>query len=143
MRLLAAGVALVFAGAGLSGCTEVETEAAQGYLPSHVEEIDGSDLKRVTLTEEGARRTGLETARVRRAGRQRVVPYASLIYDGDGKTWVYTSPRALHYERAPVVVDRVDGARALLRDGPAVGTTIVTTGAIQVYGSELEIGGDH
>jgi hypothetical protein len=141
MRLRAPAVALMIA--GLSGCTEVETAEVQGYEPSHVEAIQGSDLKRVRLTAEGARRTGLRTARVREDGRRLVLPYESLIYDGDGRTWVYTSPKPLEFLRVPVEVARVEGSRAVLRDGPRAGSAVVTAGAIEVYGSELEIGGGH
>ena len=142
-RAVAPGVAIALAGLALSGCTEVETAEREGYQPAHVEAVEGSDVKKVTLTAEGARRTGVQMARVEQNGSHRVVPYQSRIYDGDGKTWVYTSPKALSYQRAPVVLDRVEGSRALLREGPAAGSAVVTVGAIEVYGSELEIGGDH
>ncbi len=49
------------------------------------------DLKRVTFTAEGAERIGLETAEVGRSGGHKVVPYAALIYDPEGETYVYTS----------------------------------------------------
>jgi hypothetical protein len=140
---VAPGLALVLAGLAISGCTEVETAEREGYQPAHIEEIEGSDVKSVALTAEGASRTGVQLARVRRNGRHLVVPYQSVIYDGDGKTWVFTHPKPRNYLRVPVVVDRVEGTRALLRKGPAVGTEIVTVGAIEVYGSELEIGGEH
>jgi hypothetical protein len=136
-------MALVLAGLAIAGCSEVETVAEEGYKPSHVEAVEGSDLKKVSLTAEGASRTGLRMARVEERGGQRVVPYASIIYDGEGRTWVYTSPKPREYLRAPVVLERVEGSRAVLRRGPAPGTAVVTAGALEVYGSELEIGGDH
>jgi hypothetical protein len=42
--------------------------------------------------------------------------------------------------RAEIEVDRVAGDRVLLHEGPAVGTKVVTTGAPQVHGAELEYG---
>jgi hypothetical protein len=132
---------LVVAGLSFPACTEVESAAVSGYEPAHIEEVDGT--VHVTFTKEGADRTGVETASVRRDGRHLVVPYASLIYDAEGKTYVYTSPKQLEYVRAEVVVDRIDGDTAFLTDGPPVGTDIVTVGTAEVYGAELEIAGSH
>ena len=140
---LSAAVALLLAGIALPGCTEVESATVEGYEPAHLEEIEGSELKRVTFTREGAARTDLRRAPVQRRGGRRVVPYAALIYDADGRTYVYLADRPLSFVRAEVVVDRIEDGRALLRDGPPVGSQVVTTGAAEVHGAELEIGGSH
>ena len=143
--LTIAAAVLAAASVATSGCKEIESEEASGYEPSHVEEVKGAsdDLKRVTFTQEGAARTGLETAPVRKDGRVSVLPYAALIYDADGGTWVYTNPGKLTYLRQEVKVDHIDGDRVVLEAGPAVGTRVVTTGAAEVYGAELEIAGSH
>ena len=131
---------LVVAALPFAGCTEVETESATGYEPSKLEPVKGDgDLQRVTFTAEGAKRVGLRTATVRRSGKQTVVPYAALLYDPQGKTYVYTSPRPLELLRAEV---RVAASRAIAwssSGGPPVGTEIVTVGATEVYGTELEV----
>jgi multidrug efflux pump subunit AcrA (membrane-fusion protein) len=137
------GLAAALVAIALSGCTEVESSAVEGYHPSELHEVEGSDVKQVTFTTEGAERTGLRTAPVRRDGDRRVVPYSALLYDGEGATFVYTAPQPLSFLRAPVMVDRVNGQRVLLTDGPPVGSRVVTTGAAEVYGSELEIAGSH
>jgi hypothetical protein len=137
---LASGLVVVVAALPVSGCTEVETESATGYEPSKLEPVKGNgDLQRVTFTAEGAKRIGLRTATVRRNAKHTVVPYAALLYNPDGKTYVYTSPRSLEYVRAEVQVRRVDGDRVILSAGPPVGTRIVTVGATEVYGTELEV----
>jgi hypothetical protein len=123
----------------LGGCTEVETETATGYEPSKIEPVKGTDLQLVTFTAEGAERVGLETGTVNRRGKQKVVPYAALLYAPDGETYVYTSTKPLRYLREQVRVDRVEGNRAFLADGPPVGTKVVTVGATEVYGTELEV----
>jgi hypothetical protein len=134
------GFVLAVVALPLSGCTEVETESATGYEPAKLEPVKGDgDLQRVTFTAEGAKRIGLRTATVRRAGEHTVVPYAALLYDPDGNTYVYTSPRALEYVRAEVRVRGVEGDRVFLSDGPPMGTEIVTVGATEVYGTELEV----
>jgi multidrug efflux pump subunit AcrA (membrane-fusion protein) len=124
----------------VAGCTEVETETATGYEPSTLEPVKGNDdLQRVTFTAEGARRVDLQTAAVRRSGKRKVVPYAALIYDPEGKTYVYTSPKPLEYLREEVKVDRIEGDRVLVSRGPPAGTEVVTVGAAEVYGTELEV----
>jgi hypothetical protein len=142
-RLRAAGVALACAALPLAGCTEVESSSPEGYEPVTLKEVDGSDLLQVVVTAEGVRRAGLRTAPVRRSGGHAVVPYAALIYDGAGKTWVYrsTGPRA--FVRAEVLVDRIVDDRVVLERGPQAGTKVATQGAAELYGAELGIDGGH
>lgn len=145
-RLIAAGLALVFAGLPLAGCKEVEEESAAGYEPAKLEPVKGAkedDLMRVVFTKEGAERVDLKTARVRRAGEHTVIPYVALIYNDEAKTFVYTNPKPLTFLRAAVKVDRIDGNRVLLSEGPQVGTKVVTVGATEVYGTEIDMAGSH
>jgi hypothetical protein len=135
--------AVLVSGVALAGCTEIESTTSEGYVPAQLHEVEGTQLVQVTFTAEGAERTGLRTAPVQRSGDHRVVPYAALIYDGEGKTFVYTAPKPLSFVRAAVVVDRIEGDQVLLSDGPAAGSRVVTAGAAEVYGSELEIAGSH
>jgi hypothetical protein len=65
------------------------------------------------------------------------IPYASLIYDGAGKTWVYTSPEPRTYIRAAVIVDKITGDKVQLRSGPPVGSDVVTVGAAELFGTEF------
>ena len=143
-RLIVAAVVVVSAGMPLSACKEVEEEAAKGYTPAKLEPVKGAkDLQRVTFTAEGARRVGVQTAPARRSGRYEVVPYAALIYDAEGKTFVYKTTGPLSFVREQVQVDRIQGRRAFLTRGPAPGTRIVTVGAAEVYGTELDVAGSH
>ena len=140
LPLTFAGLVSIAAAIALGSCTEVETESATGYEPAALEPVKGSeDLQKVTFTAEGARRAGLQTGEVSRSGKRLVVPYAALLYDPEGKTYVYTSPKPLEYLRAPVEVKRIEDGRVLLTDGPPPGTKVVTVGATEVYGTELEV----
>jgi hypothetical protein len=143
-RVLCTGLALV-AALSLSACKEAEEESAEGYAPSKIEAVKGSDddLQRITFTKEGAARTDVKTAEVRRAGNHLVIPYAALIYNDEAKTFVYTSPKSLEFLRAPVTVDRIEGNRVLLKDGPPAGTKVVTVGTAEVYGTEIDMAGSH
>jgi hypothetical protein len=126
-----------------TGCAELEEASGSGYSPATVEEVEGADVKQVTFVADAARRVDLRTAVVRQVGEHTLVPYASLVYDAAGQVWVYTVPEPLTYMRAPVTVDRIIGDRVLLASGPAAGTRVVTVGATEVYGTELDIAGGH
>lgn len=72
-----------------------------------------------------------------------VVPYSSVVYDLDGRTWVYVSPEPLVFQREEVEVERIEGDFAILSSGPAVGTEVVMTGATELLGVESGVGGGH
>lgn len=69
--------------------------------------------------------------------KQKVVPYSSIYYDGKGTPWVYVTSKPLVYERQRVVVERVAGELAVLSEGPAVGTAVVSVGASMLFGTEV------
>jgi hypothetical protein len=156
--------ALVTVGLGLAGCTAAPSSAAddEANRPAKVEAVPGESVKKVTLTEQASRRLGIRTVTVGAAppgvppatsppsaspGQQGsspgVVPYGAVLYDPNGVTWVYTVPQPLTYVRAKVVVATVGGTggtEAVLSAGPPVGTTVVSTGVIELYGAELGVG---
>ena len=74
------------------------------------------------------------------SGMRRVIPYSALVYEINGDTWVYTSPEPRVFVRGKVVVDYIDGDRAMLREGPPAGTQIVSVGATELYGAEFRTG---
>ena len=134
-------LAALVATASLSACTEVKPAEKEHYSPAAISPVEGEDdLVSVTLTEEGARRIEIATGEVQRRGGRKTIPYAALLYENDGSAFVYTNPRGLTYVRAHIEIDRVAGDRVLLAEGPAAGTRVVTTGAPQVHGAELEYG---
>ena len=111
--------------------------------PSDVEEIEGSDLSSVTLTEKAIERIGLQTATViemRHSPIRKVVPYSAIIYDPQGQTWVYISPKPRTFVRYKIDVDYIEGNNVILNEGPPVGTVIATVGVAELYGTEFEIG---
>jgi hypothetical protein len=62
-----------------------------------------------------------------------------VLYDADGRTYTYTSPKPLVFVRHPIRVIRIQGARALLSSGPPAGTRVVTVGSQELYGSEYDV----
>jgi hypothetical protein len=111
-----------------------------------VEHVEGSEISKITLTEKAMERLAIATAPVREAmvtraaSPRRVVPYAAVLYDAHGETWVYTSPEQRAFIRHPIGVDYIEGDLAVLSDGPPSGTLVVTVGAAELFGAEFEIG---
>jgi len=70
------------------------------------------------------------------AGMRKVVPHGAVVYDAQGKTWVYANPEPLVFVRQPITVDYIEGDRAVLSDGPVPGTAVVTVGAAELFGAE-------
>ena len=120
-------------------CKEATSESSSESEPYSVEPIDGTDLARVILTADGAQRIGLETVAVAGADVATTVPASAIWIDVDGQEWVYTSPEPLTFVREAVTVDRYEGEVAVLSDGPAAGTEVVTVGVVQLIGSEFGI----
>jgi len=133
---LAIAAAVFAAGCGSSGSKE-EVGDAQ---PAKVTPIKGTDLSRVTLSADAAKRLGIATATVVAQGSDRkVIPYDAVIYAADGKTFTYTSPKPLNYVRAPITVTDIRGNRAYLSAGPPAGTAVVTVGSQELFGTEYEV----
>ena len=126
---------MLFVAMSLAACAPQSTTTTEKINPSTLEEIEGSDLKRVILTEKAAQRIGLET--VPASGN--VVPYAAVIYDIEGNTWVYTNPEPLTFIRASVVIDRIEGDQAFLSQRLESDAPIVTVGVSEIYGAETGV----
>jgi hypothetical protein len=139
--------ALFVAGALVAACGSASTNKPAKVEAVAVEKIEGGDLERLTLSAKAAERLGVETGSVdtHPAGGTGLtsVPYSSVVYDRDGLTWAYTSPTDLVFVRQEITVDRIDGDRAILTSGPAVGTRVVTVGAAELWGVETGVGGGH
>ena len=129
--------ALALGGCGSQATAEPATEAIT------IEEVEDSGFKILTLSEKAAERLGLETVTVAGGTSGMTIPYAAIVYDADGKTWAYVNSEGLTYMRAAVTVDEIDGDVARLSEGPPEGTPVVTTGAAELYGAEIGVGGGH
>jgi multidrug efflux pump subunit AcrA (membrane-fusion protein) len=67
------------------------------------------------------------------------VPWAAIVHDIYGGTWLYVQTGERKYARQRVQVDYVVGDWAVLRAGPKAGTKVVTAGAAEVFGAEFNI----
>ena len=129
---------LVVAAIGFGGCGSTPAEP-----PAAPEEagVQGNNPLEVTVSEQAAERLGIETAQVAAGnGGRTSVPYAAILYDTEGATWVYTNPSEHLYVRTPVKVDAIQGDTAMIETGPPAGTPIVTVGLAELYGAETGVG---
>jgi hypothetical protein len=134
---------VVTAIASTAGCAEIESVTAEPYEPAHLESTRPDQPKRVILTEEAVQRTELKTTRVRLEDGDLEVEHAALVYDQKGKPWVFTVVGPRTYVRAPVEIEEIDDELMILATGPRPGTEVVTVGAIELWGAELEVAGKH
>jgi hypothetical protein len=144
-RRLLTAAGLLVVGLQLSACTQEAAEADSGLAePAKVEQVEGSEVSRLTLTTKAAERLGIQTKPVLTgtvAGRQRsVIPYGAILYDANGDTWVYVTSEPLTYVRERVSVAFIEGDQAVLDDGPPEGSAVVTVGAAELYGTETGVG---
>jgi hypothetical protein len=139
---LRAGLALVVVGLAVSGCQEVPSNLVESE-PFELEAVKGTDLNRVKIDDVVAKRIDLRTTQIRGSGKQKIVPHNALIYNPNGKVFVYTRSAPRTYVRAPVTVTNAVGDRVVLSAGPPVGTVIVTLGAAELLATEYEILNQH
>ena len=69
-----------------------------------------------------------------------VVPWSSVLIDIHGGAWVYEKLAAGRYTRRRVEVRRRDADWAELASGPRPGSSVVTDGAAELFGTEFGIG---
>lgn len=111
-----------------------------------IEKIPGTDLAKLHLEPKAVERTELRTEPVlaMTSGGATTsslsIPYAALLYKPDGGTFVYTNPEGSTFLRQSVTVERFDGDRVVITNGPPAGTRVVTDGAAELWGVEFGVG---
>ncbi|MBK6489210.1 MAG: efflux RND transporter periplasmic adaptor subunit [Gemmatimonadetes bacterium] len=68
------------------------------------------------------------------------VPWASVVFDYSGGTWVYERVAPRQYVRRRISLGEVSGAWAEVRGGLAAGAVVVTDGAAELLGTEFGAG---
>ena len=139
-------ILLLVAALQLIGCQK-KSSNYEHIEPAHLEHIEGSELSKLALTEKAAERLMIQTAPVAEeiivhspAELRAIIPYSALIYDAQAHVWVYTNPEPLTFIRHEVVVDFIEGDKAILLEGPPAGTKVVTVGAAELFGAEYKVG---
>jgi hypothetical protein len=136
-------ILLLAAGVALSGC-QVAAQGADAELAevATVEAPEDGGPGVITLSESADQRLGIVTTPVATDPAGLVVPYAALVYETDGSTWVFVRQAPLTYQRAPVTVAGKTGDQVTLTSGPPAGTEVVTVGAAELIGVETGIDGE-
>lgn len=143
-KILIWAVAVLFLVAlPLTSCDQASNALAQVPKPIKIEHLNSDiDPTRETLTAEAAKRLDIQSAPaavVVLAGQSRtVIPYAGLLYDTNGNTWIYVNSAPLTFIRHRVIVDHIQGDQVILSDSLLPGTKVVIVGAEELYGSEFE-----
>jgi hypothetical protein len=133
-------VGAVAIGLVLSGCADKSSESELKGPATLVERGEDQVPQIVLADDKAAERLGIEYVEIVDEAGAKVIPYSAVVYDSDGKTWAYTSPKSLTFERQPITVTNIEGDKATLSDGPASGTPVVTVGAAELLGVEAGIG---
>jgi hypothetical protein len=94
----------------------------------------------VTFSKIGAQRADVGTTPVTGSDENRELPYAALLYNADGSTFVYTATGPLTYRYTPIHLEKVvaDGTISFT-GGPKPGTKVVTSGVPQVHGADIQL----
>jgi hypothetical protein len=137
-------------GLSVSGCGghRVTESAAGDDYAARLMPAANSSVQRVVLSAQAVHRLGITTAPVQaqtvtgRAAGTDAVPLSAVLYDKNGATWVYTNPAANTYLRVPVAIAEINGDQVSLRQGPPVGTPVVTVGSAELIGIEVGVGGE-
>ena len=146
-------VVLVAAGLVLAACGHAAAPPENGSAgPAKVEPIAGTQLHRLVLSQGAVAHLGVRTGAVRGLAQpatattavrlKESVPFSALLYDSQGRTWVYVNTAPRTYVRHAVTVGGADGNTVLLTAGPAPGTRVVTAGAPELLGTEFGVGGE-
>ena len=134
--LVAAGVGLAGCGGSAQGAGDEPAEVASVATPQ-----DGGPAV-VTLVEAAAERLDVRTTPVAAGPAGLVVPYAAVVYQPDGSSWVYVQTEELTYQRAPITITGISGDQVTVSSGPQAGTLVVSQGAAELVGVETGIDGE-
>lgn len=136
----AACAALLFS---LPACAQPSAMAeSASEAPATVEKNATTGIARITLSQRAIERLELLTDTVKPGpeGAGVLLPYAALLYDAQGKTWVYINPEPRVYERKAITVTKIEAGAVTASEGPAVGTPVVTVAAAELFGAEFVTG---
>jgi hypothetical protein len=135
-------LALLAAGAALTGCGPAQGGEPELAEVATVDEVEDGGPGVITLSEAAEQRLRIATTPIAAEPAGLAVPYAALVYATDGSTWVFVRTDPQIYQRTPVTVARKDGDRVVLTAGPPAGTEVVTVGAAELVGVETGIDGE-
>ena len=99
-----------------------------GIKTTSIQEADVSSMQTTATDLVAAQTASTATTMVVATGvtnSRKVIPYAALLYDPYGKTWVYTSPEPGVFVRQQINVDFIEGDQVFLTEGPSIDSLVV------------------
>jgi hypothetical protein len=124
----------------LTACGDDSAETEK-VPPAVLESVPEGEIGRITLTDLAAQRLDIQTATIEEGSASALqAPFAAVIYQPDGSTWVYSHPEGKVYVREEIEIDRIEGDVAYLTSGPEPGTPVVVVGASELWGFEFGVG---
>jgi hypothetical protein len=106
--------------------------------PAYIKEGENGNLSQVVLTKRAIDNLDLQTMIVTKD--KKTIPYSAILYDINGKTWVYTNLESMIFIRKEVFIAGVVGSEVILSEPLLNNTAIVTVGALELFGVEEGIG---
>ena len=132
---------------GASGCTSTEAASEPADHTAKVEQVEGSELNRIKLSDTAAQHVAIETSPVLEAtttagkpAGKLVIPTSAVVYDPSGASWVYVEDASKWYTRSAITIDHISGAVSILTSGPPLGSAVVTAGTPELLGVEFGVG---
>lgn len=105
--------------------------------PATVERLQDGRLPKIVLTDHAVKRLGIISQKLR-SGFE--VPRSSLLYDTQGRAWVYVDLGHSTYQRAEIEVLKVRDEVLEIKSKFEPSIQVVTIGAAELFGTESGIG---
>lgn len=126
------------------GGLEAEADDSPDGVDDDEDDDDGEGTLYYTVGDAGqnlvpGQRVWIQLSLVGGGVSRKIVPYAAVIYDVNGQTWVYTNPEPLTFIRQSISIDYIKGDSAFLTEGPVAGTEVVVVGGAELYGAETGV----
>jgi hypothetical protein len=140
------GTAFLLVSFASAGCGAEPSALPVQVSPYKIQKIAGTDLAYLRLEPKAVERAEMRTEPVLAmtsggaTTSSASIPYAALMFAPDGGTFVYTNPDGSTFLRHSVAVERYDGTRVWVTNGPPAGTRVVTDGAAELWGVEFGVG---
>lgn len=107
--------------------------------PVALEKIN-EQISKLTLTEAAEKRLGIGTVSIIPVNGVAAVPDSSLVYDSEGRLWLFSKDGDHSYHREEVTLISIDRETARVRIGRTDLLQVVTAGSAELFGAEAGVG---
>lgn len=122
-----------------SACTG-EHAKEKKIAPAKVDAGEAGALPTVVLTPEAENRIGVSVLKAETSGVSAKIATSAIIYDLNGKTWVYVRKNNQSYIRVHVELKQISEKTAWVQSDALANADVVVRGAAELYGTEHGVG---